>query len=629
MQAFRVVAFALMSAVAVVAQPPRVFYDYVENGALRGGRFVMDPNDAEQRHMFGLDGAVYVAGVWAFESIIDNGPSENRVDVVILGDGYTEGELALYANDVDTVISSFFSGEPFAAYAPYFNVHRVDVVSAESGVDEIDLGIFKNTALGMAYGCFGIDRLLCINVGAAWAAAGSAPQTDQILALANSTRYGGAGYPDNDLGTLAGRNSSAIEIALHEFGHSFADLADEYDYGGPIVYTGPEPVEPNLSIYTSATLAAQERKWFRWLDLGNVDTFEGGGYSEQGIYRPTFNSKMRSLNRPFEQVNVEQLVVSAYKSVSPIDEATPVSAEPYSACETFFVVPMAPVGHALDVQWSIDGAPVPGAVGQSFEVDPSGLSAGLHTVGVAVVDNTTRVRDESLRAQWLTDSRAWTIEALGVADECLCPPPDPLAVDPDGVPKSRYVSVVVPPPGLGQDATDQALRIRAVDLGVFGGLNGETWWVGAPESVDDPAAPLGSFAAARLQCAPHFMDWAAVGTVHVYGPEIVPGATYDVERVDACCPSLDDPSCYSAAVGVATGTWGDAVGPFGGGSQPNFADVTALVNKFANESAPVLTYQVDLVPDVLNHTVNFADITADVEAFKGLAYPYAGPAGCP
>ena len=106
-----------MTATAVSAQEVHVFYDYVENGVLGGGRFTVDPTDAEQRRMFGLDGpAIAIAGAWTVETIVNNGPSANRVDIVILGDGYTAGELGLYATNVDTVMGSFLAEEPFAAY---------------------------------------------------------------------------------------------------------------------------------------------------------------------------------------------------------------------------------------------------------------------------------------------------------------------------------------------------------------------------------------------------------------------------------------------------------------------------------------------------------------------------------
>jgi len=405
--------FVVLSCAWLRADEIRVYYDYVERGTLAGGKLVLDSNNPVHRAVLGLDAAdAAVLGGWPVTTIVDNGSTANRIDLVILGDGYTAPELGDYATHVANVVGGFFAQEPLAAYASYFNVHRVDVVSNESGVDEIDQGIFRDTALDMEYGCFNIERLLCINVAKAYDAAASAPQVEQILALANSTRYGGAGYPDNNLGTVAGNNVSAIEIGLHEFGHAFADLADEYDYADGATYTGPEPIEPNVSIYTAAVQVSQQRKWWLWMNLPNVDTFQGAYYNQFGVYRPTFNSKMRSLNRPFEQVNIEQFVISMYEIVSPIDDATPSSATPLSSCTTFFVAPLAPLDHALAVQWSIDGVNVSGATGTMFTVDDDGFVPGIHQVSVTVTDGTARVRNEAIRQALMTESRQWPINVL-------------------------------------------------------------------------------------------------------------------------------------------------------------------------------------------------------------------------
>jgi hypothetical protein len=207
---------------------------------------------------------------------------------------------------------------------------------------------------------------------------------------------------------LAGDNAGAVEIALHEFGHSFADLADEYDTGGPTTYTGPEPAAPNVSIHDAANMSSLETKWHLWLDEANVDTFEGAMYSKNGIYRPTDDSKMRSLDRPFEQVNTEQFVLSAYETVRPIDSATPPGTYPPDT--EFFVDPVDPTTHNLDVQWFLDGVPIPGANGTSFDTSTLGLLFGTYSLSAKVVDNTDLVRDEALRDSLMTEERQWTIE---------------------------------------------------------------------------------------------------------------------------------------------------------------------------------------------------------------------------
>ncbi len=388
-----------------------VYYDYLEEGKLAGGiTSVVLPAP-------GASIAKEAMPQWSVTTLIDNGPSANRVDIVLLGDGYTESELGDYATQVNNVLALFMQEEPLAAYASYVNVHRVDVISNESGVDnDPEEGVERDTALDMNYFCGGTERLLCINVSKAITAAALAPDMDQILALANSSKYGGAGYASSDLATLSGNNSSSVEVALHEFGHSFANLADEYDYGGGPTYTGPEPTQPNISIYDADDQLGLQTKWYRWLDLPEVDAFEGAHYCLYGIYRPTNSSKMQALNRPFQAVNVEQFVINFYKLVSPIDDATPASPIPLPAGTTFFVTPLQPVDHALDLQWSLDGEPVSGATGAQFTADWCSMEPGIYEVSVTVVDNTERVRDETARATWMTERRQWQIEVPFRAD---------------------------------------------------------------------------------------------------------------------------------------------------------------------------------------------------------------------
>jgi len=647
MQHFRTemgaVFLALSFSSAALAQRVPVYYDSVEDGRLTGGRIMIDLTDPRDQAIFGLDKSIEMIP-WPVTTIVDNGPVANRIDLVIVGDGYTEGELGDYAAHVDNVISLFFTEEPLAAYSSYFNVHRVDVVSNESGVDEPDYGIFRDTALDMTYNCAGIPRLLCVDVSKAAAAAAFAPDVGQILAVANSSRYGGAGYPFANLATLAGNNFSSVEIALHEFGHSFADLADEYDYGDGATYTGPEPIDANVSIYDAAAQLAEERKWYRWLDLPNVDTYEGAAYCEYGIYRPTYSSKMRSLSRPFEEVNVEQFVRLIYEAVSPIDEATPTSAEPLSACTEFFVSPLSPTDAALDVHWSVDGVDVPGADEHTFVAYTPALDPGAHDVGVTVVDNTARVRDEAVRSAVMVGSRQWEVEVLGVPGECTCQPAwpaqgDPLLPDAGFGTKNRYLSFSGGDPG-----RVQAIQVTFVSLPGYEYAEGRTMWVRQPwEMVECSGcnghippfwwgAPLGCEADA------YWGDWSAFGTVDVWDNAIVPGALLEVRVLDETCDPYD-PTSFPETLTVQMSAAGDVVG-FDRNPQDDvwappqgvvdFVDISALVDKFRNlPSAPrkaradVINSNVDQpVPD---RKVDFVDISYVVDAFRGVAASPPGP----
>ncbi|MCK5000651.1 MAG: hypothetical protein KAS23_14000 [Anaerohalosphaera sp.] len=378
-----------------------VYFDYVEDGVLKGGIETVELPEIQE---FAL--TMDAASDWNFETIQDGGSPDNRIDIVIVGDGYRDSDLATYRSHVNTTIYGYFLEKPLNTYKWYFNVHRVDVISNESGVDEPDKGIYKDTALDMNFR----GRLLRVNVDKAFAAAASAPEVDQIIAFANSILYGGAGY--SNLATLAGGNGSAVELALHEFGHSFGNLADEYAYNKNETYTGPEPGSPNNSIYDADQQVAMSKKWYRWMDLSNVYAFEGARYKDFGIYRPTYNSKMRSLGRPFDEVNVEQIIFQIYSYVSPIDDATSESTYPLPDYSEFYVVPVEPVGHSLDVQWSIDGVAVPGATGVTFRPDSVMVADGIHSLSVKVVDNTSMVRDETKRASLMSETRSWTFEVV-------------------------------------------------------------------------------------------------------------------------------------------------------------------------------------------------------------------------
>jgi hypothetical protein len=381
-----------------------------EHGRLSGGTMLLEIDPP-------LPPGAAASAVASVVTLINNGPSSNRVDVVFVGDGYTAGQLGLYAGHVQNLVNNFFAIQPYATYAPYFNIHRVDVVSNEPGVDhDPTFPIWRDTALNMGFWCNGVERLLCVSVPLAHAYANNAPDWQQIVAVANSSKYGGAGYTDSAVGTLPGANAWALDTMRHEMGHSFGRLADEY--GGNCTFNGPEPWQANASKLTAAQMLSSGAKWGDWLNYnpgpaydGLISTYQGALYCDLGIYRPTNNSLMRNLGRPFNLPSIEKLIIELYSIVEPIDDALP--AGTYDANTTLWVTPMQPLGHALDVQWSIylDGfdQALPGETGWTFTPATLDLPPGVYDISVEVSDQTTFVRNEAARMDFMTSGRGWQV----------------------------------------------------------------------------------------------------------------------------------------------------------------------------------------------------------------------------
>lgn len=356
------------------------------------------------------------------------GRSSNRLDIVFLGDGYTADEQELFHEHARAKWLAIRDTEPFKEYAQYFNVWMVDVVSPESGVDNDPRPpTMRDTALDMGFYCQGTERALCVDEAKALAAAEAAPAADQIVVLANSTKYGGVG---GTVATSSGGSAAASLITVHELGHSLGGLADEYDYyyrAGVsedstqdvtiplpyLVYPEPalgEPDGPNITAAgTAEELLTGELKWWRWVgeespDGGPVGAYEGAGYYRYGLYRPTQDSLMHTLGildggNEFNSPSSEQLVMQFYEKLDPIDAVT-------RTASALRVRPLEPATHPLDIRWSLDGVEQTALRGSTtFPLDES-----VHgTVTVTVYDATAFVRDPEFQAKDLTQSRSWTV----------------------------------------------------------------------------------------------------------------------------------------------------------------------------------------------------------------------------
>ncbi|MGH7242334.1 MAG: M64 family metallopeptidase [Phycisphaerales bacterium] len=347
----------------------------------------------------------------------DRGLANNRVNLVFVGDGYLSSQLGQYAIDVQSGAARLFSYEPFKTYQNFFGIYRVDVVSQVSGVsNDPTNGINRNTPLQMAFWCNGIDRLLCVNTTAARQYANNAPfPPDQVLAVANSLKYGGAGYGSVDVGTYAGSNSAAPEVAVHEFGHAFADLADEYEYDGPTTHVQSEPSAVDVSIFTKTQMLAQSKKWYRWIGInypefdGLHDCYEGGDHSYFGIYRPSPDSMMRNLQRPFNLPSAEAIIGSIYKLAKPVESTSPEALTTVTRTSLLSVTLLQLIGHGFKIEWLVGSQVIAGQSATSFDLSTFNFRKGANTVRCRITDETLWVRNPITKASLLTQEKKWYI----------------------------------------------------------------------------------------------------------------------------------------------------------------------------------------------------------------------------
>lgn len=338
------------------------------------------------------------------------GDDSNRIGMVFVGDGYQASEFGTYAVHVQGQVDHLFNGglltDPFARYHNFFNIYRINVASNQSGADDPVNGIVVDTALDSSFAWQGgPDRLLSFDSGKAnavinTALAGTGIVAEMKFGAVNTTKYGGAG---GEWAVYAGGNSFAYEVATHEVGHSFAHLGDQYTYGGPTTYTGEEPFNPDV------TKDPTGAKWAQWIGydqpgVGVIGVYEGAKYSEFGVYRPSPDSKMRSLDKPFDAIGREQFILNFYKYVRPIDSHTD-SALPLVDPATLAVAVVDPA--VILLRWSYDGTVVEDSADGSFDPTAWNRASGDHQITALAYDPTDWVRQADRSA--LQEQVIWNV----------------------------------------------------------------------------------------------------------------------------------------------------------------------------------------------------------------------------
>ena len=246
------------------------------------------------------------------------------VHVVVLGDGYAADQQALFREHVERTMVSLQSDPGIAGHMDALSIHMVGTVSKDSGADDTDQVDARDTYYDSTYNCGSIQRLICANtLTLLETALDEYPDFDQVILLVNDRRYGGSG---NSGGSTAITSAYAPEIALHEMGHSLANLADEYVDNLIVETAGFPPFREGRYANVTALTSPAEVPWAHWIDSSQplpqfdgeigVGLFEGGLYRSEGVFRPTFDSRMRSFDAAFGPVNSERWILRLYEETN-------------------------------------------------------------------------------------------------------------------------------------------------------------------------------------------------------------------------------------------------------------------------------------------------------------------------
>jgi hypothetical protein len=239
------------------------------------------------------------------EKILYSGEPSHKIDIAILAEGYTGNEMDKFLKDVRRLTDSLFAVAPFSQMKEYFNVYALKTPSVESGTDIPGEHIYRNTLYNSTFYTFDISRYLTTSDMKTIHNMAAVVPYDQIIVLVNSPRYGGGGFY-NYVTVCTANHKLSPNVFVHEFGHGFGGLADEY-YTSEVAYEDyynlkVEPWEPNLT-----TMVDFSSKWKDMIDASTpvptprngkyastVGVFEGGGYISKGIYSPMEDCRMKS-----------------------------------------------------------------------------------------------------------------------------------------------------------------------------------------------------------------------------------------------------------------------------------------------------------------------------------------------
>ncbi|MCS3530736.1 M64 family metallopeptidase [Chryseobacterium sp. JUb7] len=327
------------------------------------------------------------AQVFQTVPLLQNGSNDKRLNIAVLGDGFTTAQQDAFINSAQSTINYLFTKSPYTEYKNYFNAYAVKVVSTDSGVKhpgtatDVTEPVIPvsnpNNYLGSSFD-FGVHRCIYSNSTnkVAQVLAANVPDYDLTYILGNSTEYGGCGGAY----AFASLNGSANEIVVHELGHSFGKLADEYWFSG----SGESPNKTQTS--NPATI-----KWKNWVGLNGVGVYSHA--ESPSWFRPHQSCEMRYLNQQFCSVCKEAIIERIHTLVSPVDSYTPANNTTIdgSSSVTFTVNEILPIPNTLVNTWKLNGTAL-AATGNAITISPGQLNTGNNILLFSVTDNTALLK---------------------------------------------------------------------------------------------------------------------------------------------------------------------------------------------------------------------------------------------
>lgn len=269
-------------------------YDY--HGRINATmKHTVDPNDILIRHIGEENVTPYVT-LHPSSPLLQQGGAGggSPIHIAFVAEGYQGSELQTYLDDCRKAVKALFEHEPFRSLQDRFNIIALLSTSRDSGVSVPREGIWKNTILGSHFDTFYTDRYLTtLHLKRLHDVLAGTPY-EHIIILTNTTTYGGGGiYNSYNLASAHGPKYEPVVV--HEFGHSFGGLGDEYPYGDndPMYFSDTEPWEPNLT-----TQHDFRGKWENLIQEGKVGLVEGGGYLSHGVWRGQEDCRMRTNEFP-------------------------------------------------------------------------------------------------------------------------------------------------------------------------------------------------------------------------------------------------------------------------------------------------------------------------------------------